>query len=109
MRDRETIEREIYRAREDLEQRLAELKHLVREKVDVPARARVKYEETKQQALDAAMVAARKAKLAGLYAYHRVKQRPYLTGSIVAAVIAATVTTILLVRHYNRPWYRRLT
>ena len=109
MRDRETIEKEIYRAREDLEQRLAELKHLVREKVDLPARARVKYEETKQQALDAAMQAARKAKLAGQFAYHRVKQRPYLTASIAAAVLAATVTTILLFRHYSKPWYRRLT
>lgn len=112
MRDRETIEKEIYRAREDLEQRLGELKHLVREKVDVPARARAKYEQTKQQALDAAMQTARKAKLAAMFAYHRSKQvtreNPVLVASIAAGIAAAVVGTWLLLRYRDRPWYRRI-
>ena len=52
MRDRQVIEKEIYRAREDLEQSLAELKHVVTEKVDVKARARVAIEKGKQAAQD---------------------------------------------------------
>lgn len=39
MRDRKTIEREMFNAREDLEQSLSELKHVVQGKADVKARA----------------------------------------------------------------------
>ncbi len=53
MRDREVIEREMYKAREDLEANLAELKHVVQEKVDVKARARVAVEKGKLMAQDA--------------------------------------------------------
>ena len=52
MRNREVIEREMFRAREDLESNLAELKHVVQEKIDVKARARVAVEKGKIQAQD---------------------------------------------------------
>ena len=53
MRNREVIEREMYRAREDLESNLAELKHVVANKVDVKARARVAVERGKIKAVEA--------------------------------------------------------
>src|SRR5687768_4413155 len=53
MRDREVIEKEMYKAREDLEANLAELKHVVQEKVDVKARAKVAVEKGKMMAQDA--------------------------------------------------------
>lgn len=53
MRERESIERDMYRAREDLESSLAELRHVVQEKVDVKARARVAVEKGKLMAADA--------------------------------------------------------
>jgi hypothetical protein len=52
MRNREVIEREMYRAREDLESSIAELKHVVQEKVDVKARAKVAVEKGKLMAAD---------------------------------------------------------
>ena len=48
MRDRETIEREMFNAREDLEQSLGELKHVVQEKVDVKARAHARVRRTRR-------------------------------------------------------------
>ncbi len=53
MRNREVIEREMYAAREDLEVTLAELKHVVQEKIDVKARARVAVAKGKIMAQDA--------------------------------------------------------
>jgi hypothetical protein len=80
MRNREAIEREMFRAREDLEVNLAELKHVMREKVDVRARARVSLEKGKLMAADA---------------FQRSKQgardRPALTASIIAGIVAAGV------------------
>jgi hypothetical protein len=52
MRNRESIEREINTAREDLEASLSELRHVVQEKVDVKARARVAVEKGKIMAED---------------------------------------------------------
>ena len=52
MRNRDSIEREITNAREDLEASLSELRHVVQEKVDVKARARVAVEKGKIQAHD---------------------------------------------------------
>jgi len=52
MRNRESIEREMNDARQDLEASLSELRHVVQEKVDVKARARVAVEKGKQQAQD---------------------------------------------------------
>ena len=45
MRDRKTIEREMFNAREDLEQSLSELKHVVQGKADVKARAQHAFDE----------------------------------------------------------------
>jgi hypothetical protein len=73
MRNREVIEREMYRAREDLEQSLAALKHTVQEKIDVKARARVAMERGKQSALD-------------LYA--KAAARPAVVGAIAGSVVA---------------------
>ena len=39
MRDRTEVEREIFEARQDLEQSLSELEHKLREKIEVRARA----------------------------------------------------------------------
>ena len=99
MRDREVIEREINRAREDLEDSLAELRHVVQEKVDVKARARVAVEKGKAAAEElvvrgmaqAKTLAARgKEGAQDLYVKGRetVEERPVLIGSIAAGVIA---------------------
>lgn len=113
MRNRQEIEREMFRAREDLEQNLAELKHVVTEKIDVKARARVALEKGKERAQDvfergketAAQLAHRGADVSrqlasrgkdeavDLYGRGRetVRERPVLVGSIVAGVIVAGV------------------
>jgi len=106
MRNRQTIEREIYRAREDLEDSLAELKHVVQEKVDVKARARVAVAKGKSAAHDA--IEAGKSKAQEVFArgkesardlanrgkdgavelYGKAKERPVLVGAIVGGVVA---------------------
>jgi CHASE1-domain containing sensor protein len=124
MRNRETIEREINRAREDLEASLAELRHVVAEKVDVKARARVALEKGKYMAQDAferSKVAAQDAfsrgKVAGrelavrgkdnaIDAYYRsreiVSERPVLVAAIVGGVIA---TGALIYIGRQRDWW----
>ena len=81
MREREALEHEIYRAREDLEASVAELKQVVTEKVDVPARARVAVAKGKLAAQDAladvkvvAQGALADAKAAAIRGKDRVKQ-----------------------------------
>lgn len=120
MRNRETIEREIHHAREDLEASLAELKHVVAEKVDVKAQARVALAKGKMAAEDAienakalAGDALQRGKIAAADAFergktasrdlavrgkdgamdalHAAKERPVLVGGIVAGVIAVGV------------------
>ena len=110
MRDRQVIEREINNAREDLENSLAELRHVVQEKVDVKARARVMVEKGKLRAEELLDEYKAKAKLLAhkgkheaqhlaamsrdgardLYTKGRetVEERPVLIGSIAAGVIA---------------------
>lgn len=106
MRNREVIEREMYRAREDLEASLAELKHVVAEKVDVKARARVAVAKGKiaaQDALERGKVFAQDAlergkakshdlavrgKDGAVDAYYAAKERPVLVGAVVGSVIA---------------------
>ncbi len=121
MRKREVIEKEMYRAREDLEQNLAELKHVVAEKVDVKARARVAIEKGKERAHDAFergretatdlahrgadqarhLAAKSKDGARDLYESGRetVRERPVLVGSIVAGVIAAGVVLYIARRN----------
>jgi len=85
MRNREVIEREIYRARDDLEASIAELKHVVAEKVDVKARARVAFAKGKAAARDALEA----GKVGAVDALNAAKERPVLVGAIVGGVIAA--------------------
>jgi hypothetical protein len=120
MRDREVIEREMYRAREDLEANLSELKHAVAEKIDVKARARVAVEKGKLMAQDAvgqAKDAARDYALRGkesaqrlvkrgedraYFAYLKAKDHPELTAAIVGGIIAAGV--LVYVGHRKNWW-----
>jgi hypothetical protein len=95
MRNRQTIEREIYRAREDLEESLAELKHVVKEKVDVKARARVALAKGKIAAQDALEVGKTKAQAALTRGregaedlYVKAKERPALVGAIAGGIVA---------------------
>ncbi|HEY5924251.1 MAG TPA: DUF3618 domain-containing protein [Kofleriaceae bacterium] len=98
MRNREVIEREMFRAREDLESSLAELKHVVQEKVDVKARAQVAFEKGKLMAADAfergkqsAKHLAKKGEDKAYFTYLKAKDRPVLTASIIGGVVAAGV------------------
>src|SRR5262245_48763035 len=109
MRNREVIEREMFRAREDLESNLAELKHVVQEKVDVKARAKVALEKGKLMASDAferGKQGVRDAAVRGkdgaqrlvhrgedraYFTYLKAKDRPVLTASIIGGVVAAGV------------------
>jgi len=106
MRNRETIEREIYEARADLEDSIKELKHVVQEKVDVKARARVAVAKGKLAALDA--IEAGKSKAQDAYArgkegakdlaergkdgaidlYGKAKDRPVVVGTVIGGVVA---------------------
>lgn len=107
MRDREVIEKEIYRAREDLEQNLAELRHVVVEKANIPARARVAVakgkiaaqdviEHGKERAVDlmargkvAASDALDRGRIHATNAIEAAKERPVLTGAIIGGVVVA--------------------
>lgn len=71
MRDRKTIEREMFNAREDLEQSLSELKHVVQGKTDVKARAHHAFDER----VDRAKLAARRGIDRGRNAALRAKDR----------------------------------
>jgi hypothetical protein len=124
MRDRETIEREIYKAREDLEASLDELRHVVQDKVDVKARARVAVDKGKAQAQELfergkvqarelasngaakARELAAKGKDGAREAYIRsretVEERPVLIASIAIGVIA--VGTFIYVARKNDWW-----
>lgn len=117
MRNRQTIEREIYRAREDLEDSIATLKHVVQEKVDVKARARVAVAKGKIAAHDAleagksrahevlargkegardlayrgkegARDLAYRGKDEAIELYGKAKDRPVLVGAIICGVVA---------------------
>ena len=120
MRNREVIEREMYKAREDLESSIAELKHVVQEKVDVKARAKVAVEKGKLMAADVlergkqgaidlahrgkegaidlahrgkegAQHLVKKGEDKAYFTYLKAKDRPVLTASIIAGVVAAGV------------------
>jgi hypothetical protein len=128
MRDRREIEREMYRAREDLEAKLGELKHVVEEKVDVRARASHAVHERVDAVKDRARTIANRAVDGGKHAYYRgrdgavdlyykgrygagraydrsrdvVKERPVLVAAVLGGVLLATVGAILLIRRHNR-------
>jgi hypothetical protein len=120
MRDREVIEREMYRAREDLEANLSELKHVVAEKIDVKARARVAVEKGKlmaQDAVERGKEAARDYAVRGkeraqqlvkrgedraYFTYLKAKDRPELVAAIAGGIIAAGV--LVYVGHRKNWW-----
>jgi hypothetical protein len=120
MRDREVIEREMYRAREDLEANLSELKHVVAEKIDVKARARVAVEKGKLMAQDAVQRgkdAARDYAVRGkesaqrlvqrgedraYFTYLKAKDRPELVAAIAGGIIAIGV--LAYVGHRKHWW-----
>jgi hypothetical protein len=114
MRTRETIEREIYQAREDLEARLNELRQAVKDKIDVKARAQAAIEQRKQQARElgrrgvhGVKRGAVRTKNGLVFAYRIMWDRRFLVGGIAAGVLVMTVATVLLARRSHRPWYER--
>lgn len=124
MRDRREIEREMYRARTDLEASLGELKHVVQEKIDVKARAQHAIDEKFDMVKDKAREVADRGKHAlyrgrdgavamyykGRYnvgrAYDRsadvVRERPVLVGAILGGVLLAAVGAIFLIHRHNQ-------
>lgn len=120
MRNREVIEREMYRAREDLEASVAELKHVMQEKVDVKARARVAVEKGKLMAADVverskngardlavrgkdgAMQLYQRGEDRAYFTYLKAKDRPVLTASIIGGIVAAGV--LIYVGHRKQWW-----
>lgn len=107
MRDRQEIEREMFVAREDLEQNLDELKHQVREKVDIPARARAMVEHRKQQVKEAARRAGDGVKRGARASIDFTRERPVLVGGVLAGIVIGLIAAVLIVRRRNRPWYER--
>jgi hypothetical protein len=120
MRNREVIEREMYRAREDLESSIAELKHVVQEKVDVKARAKVAVEKGKLMAADVlergkqsardfairgkegAQHLVKKGEDRAYFTYLKAKDRPVLTASVIGGIVAAGV--LIYVGRRNDWW-----
>jgi hypothetical protein len=120
MRDREVIEREMFRAREDLESNIAELKHVVQEKIDVKARAKVAVEKGKLMAADVlerGKQGARDLAVRGkegaqnlylrgedkaYFTYLKAKDRPVLTASIIGGIVA---TGVLIYVGRRKEWW----
>lgn len=110
MRDRRDIEREMFTAREDLEQSVNELKHAIAEKVNVKARATHAVDERVDRVKDAARHSLERGRElmyrtrdgAVIY-YHRARdsarQHKLLLGLILGGVTLLTVGAVLLVRH----------
>src|SRR5690349_11961036 len=124
MRDRKTIEREMFNAREDLEQSLSELKHVVQGKADVKARAQHAFDERVDRAklaarrsIDRGRTAALRAKDRGremfenardgaVVYYHRAKdearEHKLMLGLILGGVTLLAVGTVIFMRRRNR-------
>jgi hypothetical protein len=124
MRDRQEIEREMFNARQDLEQSLSELKHVVQGKVDVKARARHAFDERIDRVKDAANRVLDRSRDAALRAknrsremyertrdgavvyYHRAKdgarEHKLMLGLILGGVTLLAVGTAIFIRRRNR-------
>lgn len=92
----------MYRAREDLEQSIGELKHIVQEKVDVKARARVAIERGKDQAALAFERGVEQAKLYAGDLYAKAKERPALSGAIVGGIVGAAAMAYIA---HRKNWW----
>jgi hypothetical protein len=118
----------MYRAREDLEAKLGELKHVVEEKVDVKARAQHAVQERVDVVKDRARELANRAVDTSKHAYYRgrdgavdlywkgrygagraydrsrdvVKERPVLVAAVLGGVLLLTVGAIFLIHRRNQ-------
>jgi ElaB/YqjD/DUF883 family membrane-anchored ribosome-binding protein len=106
MRDRREIEREMYRAREDLDESLGHLKHVVQEKMDIKARAHHALDERVEHAKNRARQVYYKGRYNAGLAYDRsrdaVMARPYVSAAILGGVLLATVGAIFLIHRHNQ-------
>jgi ElaB/YqjD/DUF883 family membrane-anchored ribosome-binding protein len=117
MRDKREIEREMYRAREDLEASLGELKHVVQEKVDIKARAQHALDERVEKAKNQARAYYYKGRYNAGLAYDKSREavgaaygksrdavmaRPYTSAAILGGVLLATVGAIYLIHRHNQ-------
>jgi hypothetical protein len=124
MRDRKTIEREMFNAREDLEESLSELKHVVQGKADVKARAQHAFDERVDRAklaarrgIDRGRNAALRAKDRGremfenardgaVIYYHRAKdearEHKLMLGLILGGVTLLAIGAVIFIRRRNR-------
>jgi hypothetical protein len=110
MRDRRDIEREMYSAREDLEQSVNELKHVIAEKVNVKARAEHAVDERVEHVKDIARHGLERGREliyrtrdgAVIY-YHRARdsarRHKLLLGIVLGSATLLTIGTVLLIRH----------
>jgi signal transduction histidine kinase len=95
MRDRETIERELFDAREDLELAVGDLKHVVEEKLDVKARVNHAVEEKKDELADALRSVKRRV-------VHEVRANPIVFAAIAATILAAAIGATVVYRRMHR-------
>jgi hypothetical protein len=124
MRDRKEIEREMFNAREDLEESLGELKHVVQGKLDVKARTRHALDERVDRVKDAARRGYDRGRDAALRAkdrgremlertrdqsvvyYHRAKdnarEHKVMLGLILGGITLLAVGATIYIRRRNR-------
>ncbi len=109
MRDRQDIEREMFSAREDLEQSVNELKHVIAEKIDVKARAqhaidqrvdRVK--DVARRGVDRGRELLYRSRDGAVVYYHKARegarQHKVLLGVILGGLVALTLGAVFLIR-----------
>jgi hypothetical protein len=88
MRDRQDIAREMFAARIDLEDRLAQLRRAFHAKVDLPARARQAFVQRAQRVAEAA------------------RTRPWLLVAVLGGMVVTALASAVMLRwRRRRPWY----
>lgn len=109
MRDRQDIEREMYSAREDLEQSVNELKHVIAEKIDVKARAQHAIDERVDHVKDVARRGVDRGREfmyrtrdGAVVYYHKARegarQHKVLLGVILGGLVVLTLGAVFLIR-----------
>jgi len=116
MRDRQDIEREMFSAREDLEQSVNELKHAIAEKFEIRARAHHAVDQRVDRVKDAARrgldrgreVLYRSRDGAVVY-FHKAsdgaRRHKALLAAILGGLVALTLTAVLVRRRRHRHWF----